>query len=125
MMYVPVLAGFWTGLLTFLFIFVAVLLILIVLIQKGRGGGLVGAFSGLGSQGALGTKAGDIMTWITVVMASVFLLIAMVLTRSVAFENKPDPGGGREIRIPGGGPDAPAPGPTPPADGGGGGGTGN
>jgi preprotein translocase subunit SecG len=108
MLYVPVLAGFWTGLLTFFFLFVAVLLILIVLIQKGRGGGLVGAFSGLGSQGALGTKAGDIMTWITVVMASTFLLIAIVLTRAVALENRVDRGGLPGLRLPSG-PEAPAP----------------
>jgi len=83
----PVLAGWFTDwVLTPMFVIIAVLLILLILIQKGRGGGLVGAFSGLGSQGALGTKAGDVMTWITVFMAGIFLVIAMLLTRNVTME---------------------------------------
>jgi preprotein translocase subunit SecG len=80
------LANWLTFLLTPLFLVAGVLLILVVLIQKGRGGGLVGAFSGIGSQ-TMGTKAGDVMTWITVGFATVFLLLAMLLTRFVASEN--------------------------------------
>ena len=37
-------------------------LILLVLIQRGRGGGLAGAFGGAGGQSAFGTKAGDVFT---------------------------------------------------------------
>ena len=35
-------------------------LIALVLIQRGRGGGLAGAFGGAGGQSAFGTKAGDV-----------------------------------------------------------------
>ena len=56
--------------------FVSVLLIGIILLQRGRGGGLVGALSGLGGQSAFGTKAGDIFTRITIGIAVVWVLLA-------------------------------------------------
>ena len=37
-------------------------LIFLVLIQRGRGGGLAGAFGGAGGQSAFGTKAGDVFS---------------------------------------------------------------
>ena len=42
-------------------------LIILVLLQRGKGGGLAGAFGGMGGQSAFGTKAGDAFTKITVV----------------------------------------------------------
>ncbi len=56
--------------------FVSVLLILVILLQRGRGGGLVGALSGLGGQSAFGTKAGDTFTRITIVIAAVWVVLA-------------------------------------------------
>ena len=50
-------------------------LILLVLIQRGRGGGLAGAFGGLGGQSAFGTKAGDLFTRITIVVATFWILL--------------------------------------------------
>ena len=52
-------------------------LILLILIQRGRGGGLAGAFGGMGGQSAFGTKAGDMFTKITIVAASVWSLLCM------------------------------------------------
>ena len=49
------------------------LLILVVLLQRGRGGGLAGAFGGGGGSSAFGAKTGDVFTWITVVVATVFV----------------------------------------------------
>jgi preprotein translocase subunit SecG len=57
---------------------ISVLLIGIILLQRGRGGGLVGALSGLGGQSAFGTKAGDTFTRITIVLATVWVLLAGV-----------------------------------------------
>lgn len=51
-------------------------LIFIILLQRGRGGGLAGAFGGLGGQSAFGTKAGDVFTRITVVIAVIWVLLA-------------------------------------------------
>ena len=53
-------------------------LILLVLIQRGRGGGLAGAFGGAGGQSAFGTKAGDVFTRITVAVAAVWILLCII-----------------------------------------------
>ncbi len=69
-----------TTFLAFLFISVAVLMVLVVLVQRGRGGGLAGAFgSGGGSSSAFGTKTGDVFTALTVVLFVVFMLLAIWL----------------------------------------------
>ena len=52
------------------------LLIFIILLQRGRGGGLAGAFGGAGGQSALGTKAGDVFTKITVGLAVFWVFLA-------------------------------------------------
>jgi preprotein translocase subunit SecG len=73
-------------LITLLFL-VALFLILLVLVQRGRGGGLAGAFGGLGGQSAFGTKAGDLFTRITIGVATVWILLCMI---SVKHFNSPD-----------------------------------
>ncbi len=66
--------------LTFVFILIALLLIMVVLVQRGRGGGLSGAFgSGGGSSSAFGTKTGDVFTTVTVVLFVVFMLMGIWL----------------------------------------------
>ncbi|MCH7627871.1 MAG: preprotein translocase subunit SecG [Proteobacteria bacterium] len=50
------------------------LIILVILLQRGRGGGLAGAFGGGGSSSAFGAKTGDVFTIVTVVLATVFLV---------------------------------------------------
>lgn len=57
-------------------LFVGLFLIGIILLQRGRGGGLAGAFGGTGGQSAFGAKAGDIFTWITVGAAAIWVLLA-------------------------------------------------
>ncbi|MDP6466260.1 MAG: preprotein translocase subunit SecG [Pirellulaceae bacterium] len=64
----------------------ALFLILLVLIQRGRGGGLAGAFGGAGGQSAFGTKAGDMFTRITIGTAAVWIVIAAL---SVQLLNSP------------------------------------
>ncbi len=66
------------GLLTVAMITVCGFLMLVILIQRGRGSGLVGAFGGGGGSAAFGAKTGDVLTWITVVVAGLFLLLAVV-----------------------------------------------
>jgi preprotein translocase subunit SecG len=61
-----------------LFIVVCLLLIMIVLLQRGRGGGLSGAFGGAGGHSAFGAKTGDVFTWITVGMVALYLLLSVV-----------------------------------------------
>jgi preprotein translocase subunit SecG len=62
----------------FLLVFSALFLIALVLIQRGRGGGLAGAFGGAGGQSAFGTKAGDVFTRITVIVAACWILLCIL-----------------------------------------------
>ena len=62
------------------FIFMCLFLILLILIQKGRGGGLSGAFGGGGGGNtAFGSKTGDVLTWTTSIAFGVFLFLAIAL----------------------------------------------
>src|SRR6185295_2103248 len=56
----------------------AIFLILLVLVQRGRGGGLAGALGGMGGSSAFGAKAGDIFTRITIVTASIWIVICLI-----------------------------------------------
>ena len=75
------------GFLTVAMITVCGFLMLVILIQRGRGSGLVGAFGGGGGSAAFGAKTGDVLTWITVVVAGLFLLLAVV--SNFAFDQTP------------------------------------
>jgi len=76
----PLLAvGFFLKVVAVLFIVCCVALILIILIQKGRGGGLSAAFGGGMAGGILGSKTGDFLTWVTIVLVGVFLTLAVVM----------------------------------------------
>src|ERR1044071_2543032 len=55
----------------------SVFLILVILVQRGRGGGLTGALGGMGGQSAFGTKAGDLFTRITIIVAAIWILLSM------------------------------------------------
>jgi preprotein translocase subunit SecG len=61
-----------------LLFFTALFLILLVLVQRGKGGGLAGAFGGMGGQSAFGTKAGDTFTKITVGVAAFWIVLCVV-----------------------------------------------
>ncbi len=64
-----------------LFMICAVALILIILIQKGRGGGLSAALGGGIASGILGSKTGDFLTWVTIVLVGIFLTLAVVMAK--------------------------------------------
>ena len=72
-------SGFIVYSLAALLMFSSVVMILLVLIQRGRGGGLAGAFGGMGGQSALGVRAGDVFTRITIVVAIVWVSVAGLL----------------------------------------------
>ncbi len=59
----------------------AVFLIVLVLIQRGKGGGLAGAFGGMGGQSAFGTKAGDLFTKITIGAAAFWIVLCIVTVK--------------------------------------------
>ena len=55
----------------------AIFLIVLILIQRGKGGGLAGAFGGMGGQSAFGTKAGDLFTRVTMGAALFWIILCM------------------------------------------------
>lgn len=66
-----------------LLLIVGLFLIAVILLQRGRGGGLAGAFGGLGGQSAFGTRAGDTFTWITVGTVVFWIILAAAAGRSI------------------------------------------
>ena len=63
---------------------VCLFLTLLILVQRGRGGGLTGALGGMGGQSAFGTKAGDVFTRITIIVAAVWILLSMATIKVLA-----------------------------------------
>ena len=114
----PLLAvGLLMNFVAALFVLVSLILILVILMQKGRGGGLSGAFGGGMASGLLGSKTGDFLTWVTVVLVSVFLLLAVLMAKYYRSTTRY----GREVSAPtqqpmtGGQTPAPQPGATQPS----------
>jgi preprotein translocase subunit SecG len=62
----------------------ALFLIMLVLVQRGRGGGLTGALGGMGGQSAFGSKAGDLFTRITMVMATFWIVLCLFSYRMLS-----------------------------------------
>jgi preprotein translocase subunit SecG len=79
---VSVLAvSFFSHVLNFIIVLLGLLLILTILIQRGKGGGLIGAFGGAGGSSPFGSKAGDTFTRITITMAGIWVFLIMVHVR--------------------------------------------
>lgn len=109
-------AQFYHSILAVFFALLCILLMIVILLQRGRGVGLAGAFGGTGGHTAFGAKTGDVLTWVTIVLAAVLLLFA-VLLNYVFVAGKPD------LEVPTAVPGAPAappeeqPAPLPPPGG--------
>jgi preprotein translocase subunit SecG len=69
--------------LNLILIVLGLFLILLVLIQRGKGGGLVGALSGVGGSSPFGSRAGDTFTRVTIYTACIWLLLTMVQVRLI------------------------------------------
>lgn len=78
----PLLAvSFIMNVVAVVFLICAVVLILIILIQKGKGGGLSGVLGGGMASGILGSKTGDFLTWVTITLVGVFLILAVIMAK--------------------------------------------
>lgn len=75
--------GWLPPVLNIVLLLIGLFLILLVLIQKGKGGGLAGAFGGSGGSSAFGSRAGDTFTRITIYVAAVWILLIMILIKLV------------------------------------------
>ncbi len=82
MMVIPLSAvSFIMTVVAVMFIICAVVLVLVILIQKGKGGGLGGILAGGMASGILGSKTGDFLTWVTIVLVGLFLTLAVVMAK--------------------------------------------
>ena len=71
-------ASTFSTILNVVVIILSLLLMFLVLIQRGKGGGLAGAFGGAGGSSPFGSRAGDAFTKITLYLAAVWVLVIMI-----------------------------------------------
>lgn len=93
-------AHYFFGIMMFL---TSLFLILLVLVQRGRGGGLAGAFGGMGGQSAFGTKAGDLFTKLTMGAATFWIVLCVAAIAFLNQQSSPLGGGGGSSPLDGGG----------------------
>lgn len=71
------------GPLNLILILVGLFMILLILIQRGKGGGLIGALGGAGGSSPFGSRAGDQFMRLTIYVALVWLFLTMLQVRAV------------------------------------------
>jgi preprotein translocase subunit SecG len=71
-------------------ILLSLVLMFIVLIQRGKGGGLAGAFGGAGGSSAFGSRAADAFTKITLYVAAVWVLVIMIHVKVAQGDGRSD-----------------------------------
>ena len=76
-------ASGWSIGLNVLVLVLSLLLMFIVLIQRGKGGGLAGAFGGAGGSSPFGSRAGDAFTRFTLIIAAIWAVSIMVEVKLV------------------------------------------
>jgi preprotein translocase subunit SecG len=83
--------SFWAHLLNAIVIFLALVLIVAILIQRGKGGGLAGAFGAAGGSSAFGSRAGDAFTRITIYLAAIWALCIVIQAKVVNYDKDSAP----------------------------------
>ncbi len=78
---IPLIATLGQAIFKLLLGAVAIFLILLVLVQRGRGGGLAGALGGMGGSSAFGAKAGDVFTRVTIVAATIWIVLCIAAAK--------------------------------------------
>jgi len=71
------------GLLNIALLIVGLVMIVLVLIQRGKGGGLIGALGGTGGSSPFGSRAGDQFTRITIYVACLWFFLIMLQVRFI------------------------------------------
>ena len=87
-------ASWLSAILNTLVIIAGLLLIFLILIQRGKGGGLSGAFGGAGGSSAFGSRAGDMFTRITIIMAAIWIFLIVIHVKVVQNSKAPTNQGG-------------------------------
>jgi preprotein translocase subunit SecG len=83
--------SFWAHVLNFAVIFLAIVLIVAILIQRGKGGGLAGAFGAAGGSSAFGSRAGDAFMRITIYLAAFWALCIVIQAKVVNADKSAEP----------------------------------
>jgi preprotein translocase subunit SecG len=79
---------FYIHLLNAFVLLLGIFMILLVLIQRGKGGGLAGAFGGAGGSSPFGSRAGDAFTRFTLIIAAVWAVSIMAQVKLVQHAGK-------------------------------------
>jgi preprotein translocase subunit SecG len=82
----------WPWLLNLANLLVGLFLILLILIQRGKGGGLAGAFGGVGGSSPFGSRAGDVFTRYTITVATLWLWICLIQVKVIREADQKRPG---------------------------------
>ncbi len=77
------ISTFWAHLFNTFVLLSGLFMILLVLIQRGKGGGLAGAFGGAGGSSPFGSRAGDAFTKFTLIIAAVWAIAIMAEVKLV------------------------------------------
>jgi preprotein translocase subunit SecG len=72
---------------------VGLFMILLILIQRGKGGGLAGAFGGVGGSSPFGSRAGDVFTRYTITVATLWIWLVLLEVKVIQdhFVTRPGP----------------------------------
>src|SRR2546423_5697727 len=75
--------SFMAVFLNFILIPLGLFMILLILIQRGKGGGLIGALGGAGGSSPFGSRAGDQFTRLTIYIAIAWLFLTMIQVKAI------------------------------------------
>lgn len=75
--------GFLASLLNWILLPLSLFLIMLILIQRGKGGGLIGALGGAGGSSPFGSRAGDQFTRWTIYLAIAWLFLTMIQVKAI------------------------------------------
>ena len=84
--------------LNFILLPLGAFMILLILIQRGKGGGLIGALGGAGGSSPFGSRAGDQFTRLTIYVAIAWLLLTMIQVKAIQYDAQTRPVGGAFAR---------------------------
>ena len=77
-----------TSILNTLIVIISLFMICLILIQRGKGGGLAGAFGGAGGSSPFGSRAADQFVKITLYLAAVWVLMIMIHVKVVKYDTQ-------------------------------------
>ena len=80
-------AAWYSHLLNLAVVGIGLILMLVVLIQRGKGGGLAGAFGGAGGSSPFGSRSADQFVRFTLWIAGVWVLVIMIHVKVVQYDS--------------------------------------